>query len=87
MSNIYELILVAIIFCSILVIIFIVQIVLVVKIKNYNDKRFEEIESRINEAERLVRSQVDVNNQVVKLMYSINKILKTGNETDSNDTE
>lgn len=73
--NIVELTLVAIVFCSILVLIFIAQIVLIVKFKNGHDSKLAEIENRIKDAERLVKSQILVNDEVIKMINSVNKLI------------
>lgn len=75
-TNIVELTFVAIIFCSILVLIFIAQIILIVKFKNGHDTKLEDIENRVKEAERLVKGQIAVNDEVIKMIASINKLIK-----------
>jgi uncharacterized membrane protein len=73
--NFYELIIIAITFFSILVLIFIAQIVLIVKFKNGHNDKLEEIDTRIKETERLVKGQISVNNEVIKMINSINKLI------------
>ena len=73
--NYYELTIVAIVFCCIFVSVFIGQIILIVKFRNGHNDKLNEIETRIKENERLVKSQISVNDEVIKMINSVNKLI------------
>jgi hypothetical protein len=74
-TNFYELTIVAIIFCLIFIIVFVGQIILIVRFRNGHNNRLDEIDTRIKENEKLVKSQISVNDEVIKMINSVNKLI------------
>ena len=73
--NYYELTIVAIVFCCIFVSVFIGQIILIVKFRNGHNNRLDEIDAKIKENEKLAKSQISVNDEVIKMINSVNKLI------------
>ena len=75
-SNFYELVWVSVIFCFIFVAVFVGQIILIVKFRNGHNNRLDEIDAKIKENEKLAKSQISVNDEVIKMINSVNKLIK-----------
>lgn len=67
---------IATIFSLILVLVFITQIVLLIRFRDMNNKKLDEMEKRIQDNERLARIQVEVNNEIISLTTHLNKLFK-----------
>ncbi len=79
MSNagLAEFIYITTVLALIFVLVFVTQIVMIVKFKNLNNQKIKEVDERLNENERLVRSQTQVNDEVIKMINKVNKLLQS----------